>query len=124
MQNTFIIIAAILGLLGVGLGAFGAHALADTLTANGRADTFETANRYHLIHAILLLVIGILLGQFDHSLIQWAGWCTILGIIFFSGSFYILAIFDIPIMGAVAPIGGVAFLLGWGLIALGVWQSS
>lgn len=116
MHKSFIIIAAVMGLLGVALGAFGAHGLESILEANGRTATFETGNRYHMYHSLGLLAIAWLSTLYPVKMIQWAGYLFIAGIFFFSGSLYILAIFDIGIMGAVAPIGGTAFIIGWGLI--------
>ncbi len=128
MARTFILIAAVLGFTGVALGAFGAHALQARLEANDRVDTFQTANRYHLIHTLAILGIGILLslssGMLDSSLLQWAGYSFTIGTLVFSGSLYILAIFNIRIMGAVAPLGGLALLGGWLLLGLASWRAS
>lgn len=124
MDRTFIIIAAVMGAAGVALGAFGAHGLARVFEANGRAGTFGTAVQYHLIHAVVLLVVGLLGSQIDSRYVVWAGWLFVAGIILFSGSLYILAIFDVRIMGAVAPLGGTSFILGWLALALAAWQSS
>lgn len=122
MQKQFITLAALLGATGVALGAFGAHGLAEILEATGRADTFETASRYHMYHALALLGVAWLSTQFSGRLIVWAGYLLVGGVIFFSGSLYILAIFDVGIMGAIAPIGGTAFVLGWVLIGALAWQ--
>lgn len=123
MQRQFIILAAIFGGLGVGLGAFGAHGLADVLAATGRAATFETASRYHMYHALALLGVAWLGTQVTSRAVAWAGYAFVAGIVFFSGSLYVLAIFDVGIMGAVAPIGGTAFVLGWVCIGVAAWQS-
>lgn len=124
MARTFMITAAVVGFLGVALGAFGAHGLSAIFEANGRAGTFDTANQYHMIHALALLGAALLLAhQPDSSLLRWAGWLFIAGMILFSGSLYILAIFDLGIMGAVAPFGGVALLGGWACIGLAAWRS-
>lgn len=122
MHRRFIIIGAILGALGVALGAFGAHGLESILEANGRVDTFETGSRYHIYHSLALLAIAWLSTMYSSKLIQWAGYLFVVGIIFFSGSLYILAIFDIGIMGAIAPIGGTAFIIAWGLLAWVAFQ--
>ncbi|MBZ0295956.1 MAG: DUF423 domain-containing protein [Anaerolineae bacterium] len=123
MHRTFLIIAAILGAVGVTLGAFGAHGLAAVFEANGRAATYDTAVQYHLIHALALFGIGILAERYHHRFLRWAGWLFLAGVILFSGSLYILAIFDVSIMGAIAPLGGTAFIVGWLLMGLAVWQS-
>lgn len=124
MRRKFVMVAALLGFFGVALGAFGAHALESTLESNGRTDTFHTATQYHLIHAIALFCVAWLVEEYPNKLVDWAGYLFIGGIIFFSGSLYVLAIFDLGIMGAVTPIGGTAFLAGWFCIGLTAWQSS
>jgi uncharacterized membrane protein YgdD (TMEM256/DUF423 family) len=124
LSRNFIFIAAILGFLGVALGAFGTHGLTPTLEANSRVDTFETATRYHLYHALALLVVG-LLEQYRPS--RWtrrAGYLFIVGVIVFSGSLYVLAIFNLRAMGAVAPVGGAALLGGWALLAYSAWRNA
>lgn len=118
MRQKFIMIAAMLGFFGVGLGAFGAHALESTLETNGREDTFHTATQYHLIHAVALFV-----DIYPDKRMVWAGYLFTVGVIFFSGSLYLLAIFDWGFMGAIAPIGGTAFLSGWVCIGLAAWNS-
>ena len=122
MSRTWIIAAAIAGGLGVALGAFGAHGLEATLAATGRADTFETASRYHLIHALALLLAGLGGAQLDPRPLRWAGWAFIVGLFLFSGSLYILAVFDLGIMGAIAPLGGAAFIIGWVCVGLAAWR--
>ena len=123
MTRAFTLIAAVLGFLGVALGAFGAHGLQATLDANGHADTFHTATQYHLIHAIALLAVAWLLQQNPQQrLLHWAGWLFTTGVILFSGSLYLLAIFDLSMMGALAPVGGLALLGGWACIAVAAWR--
>jgi len=123
MPKALILLAAIFGALGVALGAFGAHGLSATLEANGRSDTFRTATLYHLIHALAILGAAWVATQVDSSFALYAGYAFAGGIVLFSGSLYVLAIFNIPIMGAVAPFGGVAMIAGWVLIGLAAWQS-
>lgn len=122
MTRTFLLIAAVIGFVGVALGAFGAHGLEATLQANGRADTFETANRYHMIHALALIAVAWLStltpGRWSHI----AGWAFVVGSVLFSGSLYVLAIFDIGFMGAIAPIGGVSLLIGWAALGIAIWH--
>jgi uncharacterized membrane protein YgdD (TMEM256/DUF423 family) len=125
MPRSFILLAAVFAFVGVALGAFGAHGLAATLTANGREGTFRTANLYHMIHALALLGIAWAVTQYpDSSLVMWAGYLFVAGILLFSGSLYILAIFDIGIMGAVAPLGGLALLGGWALLFAAAWRGA
>ena len=107
-------ITGVLGALGVGLGAFGAHGLEAILVENGRLDTFQTAVNYHFFHTLALLGIGILASVKP----QWKGfsftaWCMILGILIFSGSLYVLSLTGITWLGATAPLGGLSFILGW-----------
>ncbi len=97
--------------LAVGLGAFGAHGLEDRLVALDRVDTWETASLYHLIHGLGLFVAAFLGRTAVFRLF-------LVGIIVFSGSLYTLAVTDIGWLGAITPIGGVCFLIGWILLML------
>jgi uncharacterized membrane protein YgdD (TMEM256/DUF423 family) len=122
MQRIFMIIAAIVGCSGVAIGAFGAHGLEATLTANARLDTFNTATLYHLIHALAIAAAAWASSQWPGRYTRWAGWLFLLGIILFSGSLYLLSVFNLRFMGAVAPVGGAAFLAGWACLGLAAWQ--
>jgi uncharacterized membrane protein YgdD (TMEM256/DUF423 family) len=122
-MQQLIILAAIFGALGVGIGAFGAHGLAATLEANGRGETFRTATLYHLIHALALLGAAWVSTQFDSQFVIYAGYAFVAGILLFSGSLYVLAIFNIGIMGAIAPLGGLAMIAGWILLGVATLQS-
>ena len=106
----WIMIGAILGFVSVAAGAFGAHALKAILTAD-RLEIFETAVRYQMYHSLAILVAG-LLGASQ------AAWSFFLGILVFSGSLYLLVLTDRRWFGAVTPIGGVLFLVGWVLLAV------
>lgn len=121
MQTTFLMLASLFGLTGVGLGAFGAHALTAILTANDRLATFQTGVQYHLIHALALFGLAILIGQQPSQFLTIAGWAFTVGILIFSGSLYVLAIADIRWMGAITPLGGVAFLVGWACLFAHAW---
>ena len=107
-------LAGLFGALGVAIGAFGAHALHDTLVRAGRLDTFETAVRYQFYHALAMLAAGVLwaarpeLRALGTTGALWAG-----GIVVFSGSLYALCFTGITKLGAVAPIGGLLLLGGW-----------
>ncbi len=122
MTRRFVLLGAIFAFLGVGFGAFGAHALQATLTANGREATYETAVQYQLIHALALLAAAWVGSQWPGRWSRWAGYLFAAGIVVFSGSLYILAIFDIRFMGAITPLGGVCFLAGWACVGLAAWQ--
>jgi uncharacterized membrane protein YgdD (TMEM256/DUF423 family) len=104
-------IAAIFGFLAVALGAFGAHGLKPTLVALGTTESFEIAVRYQFFHALAMLVLA-RLRPFPAG----AWWCFAVGILVFSGSLYVLALTALKWLGAVTPIGGVAFLAGWLLL--------
>ena len=111
--------AGIFGALGVGLGAFGAHGLRETLLERGMANAWETAVRYHLFHALGLLVISFWFRQNDSrdiSLFTWVARSWMIGIILFSGSLYGLALGGPRWLGPVTPLGGVAFIAGWILL--------
>jgi uncharacterized membrane protein YgdD (TMEM256/DUF423 family) len=105
-------VAAVLGLLGVALGAFGAHALKDRLSVEG-AEWWKTATLYHLIHAAAALATG---GEGGRATA--ATWSFAAGVALFSGSLYAMALTDARWLGAVTPFGGLAFVLGW----LFVWR--
>ena len=122
MAKTFIILGSINMFLTVALGAFGAHGLKSRLPADLMA-VYQTAVQYHGMHALGLLLIGIIahwLGQ--SALINWAGWLLLTGIVLFSGSLYTMSFTGIRMLGAITPFGGVAFLAGWLLLALAAWK--
>jgi uncharacterized membrane protein YgdD (TMEM256/DUF423 family) len=123
MQKIALISGAIFAFLAVAIGAFGAHSLHSVLLANGRADTFETAVKYHMYHALALLIIGILLQFFPARLLEYSVWLFIAGIFIFSGSLYALSLTNIKILGAITPIGGLCFLIAWTLLAISFWKS-
>lgn len=115
MTSTFALrFASILGFLGVALGAFGAHGLKATLTANARLDDWRTATLYHLVHAAVLVAIS--LGE---RVPRAAWWLFTSGIVIFSGTLYALAITNLKWLGAITPVGGLAFLGGWLALAFG-----
>lgn len=123
-MNRAIKTAAILGALAVAIGAFGAHALKPMLIDSGRLSTFETGVEYHFYHVLALLFIGLLQGKSNDKKLKWAASAMIAGIVIFSGSLYVLCLTNIPILGAITPIGGVCFIAGWLLIFLGYKKSS
>jgi uncharacterized membrane protein YgdD (TMEM256/DUF423 family) len=124
MASRFVTIAATLGFFGVVLGAFGAHGLESTLEKYDHVDTFETAARYQMDHALALLGVAWLTTQFPSKFTVYGGYFLTVGTVIFSGSLYILAIFDLEFMGAIAPIGGAALLAGWGCIAYSAWTQA
>lgn len=110
-------VAALLGGLSVAAGAFGAHGLKGYLEPKD-LETFETAARYQMYHALALLGIGLLaLYQGSSPPLQIAGWCFLSGTLIFSGTLYALVLSGIRWLGAITPIGGVLMIVGWGILA-------
>ena len=108
--------------LAVALGAFGAHALKGILTVEEMV-TFQTSNRYHMYHALALLIAGWGAREFNHSLFRRGAWCFIIGMGLFSGSLYILVFSGANWLGMFTPLGGVFLLSGWICLLLGFWRS-
>jgi uncharacterized membrane protein YgdD (TMEM256/DUF423 family) len=124
VDRLFITFAALSGCLAVGLGAFGAHALRDRLSADS-LQVFQTGVSYQMYHALALLAVGILLARFSSQGSTWlsiAGWLFLTGSVLFSGSLYLLSLTGITWLGAITPLGGLAFLLAWLALAIGVWR--
>lgn len=114
MPAPFLFLAALNGFLVVAIGAFGAHALQARLLATGMADTFQTGVHYHMFHTLALLAVGMLaLQNPDAKLLSAAGYLFLLGIVLFSGSLYTLSLSGITWLGAITPLGGLAFLAAW-----------
>jgi uncharacterized membrane protein YgdD (TMEM256/DUF423 family) len=122
MANLFISLAAFCAMLAVAFGAFGAHAL------KGRLDTyalgvFETAVQYHFMHSLALLAVGILALSQPHTvLLKSAGWLFLVGIVIFSGSLYCLSLTGLKWLGAITPLGGLAFIAGWACLTVVGWK--
>ena len=116
-------VTAGLGMLAVMIGAFGAHALKGVLEANGRTDTFHTATQYHFYHVLALLLIYVLGSTGDYEYLKTASILMIAGILIFSGSLYILCVTNISILGAITPLGGLAFIGGWFFLLLSIFKS-
>lgn len=123
MERIFILLGALAAGLAVIGGAFGAHTLEGRVSPD-RLETFTTGVTYQMYHALALLFVGWALTQWTAAPITWAGWCFLAGIVIFSGSLYALVLTDTSWLGAITPIGGIAFIIGWGLLAWGVWQGS
>ncbi|QDV86317.1 DUF423 domain-containing protein [Planctomycetes bacterium TBK1r] len=119
-----LVAAAIAGATGVSLGAFAAHGLEGLLQSQGlepeliakRVGQFETGSRYHLVHAVALLALAAC-GTNASSLIVKSGYLFVAGIVLFSGSLYLLVLTETPWMGAITPLGGVAWIVAWILLA-------
>ena len=123
MHKGFLRAGAFLAMLGIGLGAFGAHGLKKIVDADSVA-VFDTGVRYQVYHSIALLLTGILFGSFQTQRLVWAGRFFIAGIILFSGSLYLLTFFKalgivgLSGLGILTPIGGLGFLAGWLMMLL------
>jgi uncharacterized membrane protein YgdD (TMEM256/DUF423 family) len=109
---------AILTMLSVAIGAFGAHML-ESVISEHYMEVYETGVHYHMVHALGLMIIALAAGQWGESRrLRWAGSLLILGIVLFSGSLYVLSISGIKVLGAITPLGGVSFIAGWICLAL------
>lgn len=129
MKNNFITLAGIIGAITVALGAFGAHALKDKI-APDTLEIYKTAVLYQFIHVLALLAAGILIKFFPNKTMQWAGNLFIAGIVLFSGSLYALVFVlksgngSLGWLGAVTPVGGLCFIIGWLCLALGAKKAA
>jgi uncharacterized membrane protein YgdD (TMEM256/DUF423 family) len=121
-QKNSLLAGAILGGLGVALGAFGAHALKAMLTETGRLDTFELAVRYEFYHAFALLVTGLAQQFIDSKFLKTAAGFFFFGSILFSGSLYAVCLTDTTVFAMATPLGGVLLIIGWLLLALGIYS--
>ncbi|HEY9846401.1 MAG TPA: DUF423 domain-containing protein [Candidatus Caenarcaniphilales bacterium] len=119
MSQIFLTTAAISGGLSVAAGAFAAHALAKHLT-RPMLEIFETAARYQMYHALVLVLVALLLSRalIPQPALVVAGWAFITGMVLFCGSLYALSLTNVHWLGAVTPVGGLAFLVGWGCLAI------
>ncbi len=118
----FLLLGALSGVTGVALGAFAAHGLRGYLT-DEMLNIFEVGVRYQIYHAVALLVVALAVDRWPRGEFAVAGWCFVFGTVVFSGSLYGLSLSGVRWLGAVTPIGGLAFLLGWLGIAWGAWKA-
>ena len=117
MDRLFFTLGSLSGLIAVAAGAFGAHGLRARLTPDLLA-VFETAARYQMYHALALLAVAWAVTRWPTPLVSWAGWLFVAGTVIFSGSLYALALTGVRWLGAITPLGGVAFLVGWACLLL------
>lgn len=118
MGQLFLALAALSGFFAVALGAFGAHALKQRLSADMLA-VYETAVQYHFYHTLALVAVALLaIYGVQGSLLKASGWLFFVGLILFSGSLYALALSGVKILGAITPLGGLCFLAGWLCLAV------
>ncbi len=122
ISKIFLTLAPILAALSVAAGAFASHALKEKISEKALS-IFETGAKYQMYHALALLLVALLLSQekITQSWLTGAGFAFMLGITLFSGSLYALSLTGIKWLGAITPLGGVAFLVGWGCLAIAPW---
>ena len=121
MSKQILMTASILLALAVALGAFGAHGLKAHLSTE-MLQTYKTGIEYHFYHALGLLFIGVLSISYPSGLLNWSAILLAIGIVFFSGSLYVLSISGIKWIGAITPLGGLCFIAGWVLLFVAVWK--
>ncbi|NEO01798.1 MAG: DUF423 domain-containing protein [Moorea sp. SIO3I7] len=123
MTRIFLAIASILGGLSVAAGAFASHALKEKLTERA-LEIFQTGARYQMYHALALMLVALLLSRAEvaQTPLTLAGSAFITGIAIFSGSLYALSLTGIKWLGAIAPLGGAALILGWGCLAIAAFS--
>lgn len=118
-RSPLIAIGALNAALAVAAGAFGAHGLRERLEPRA-LEIFETGARYQMYHALAMILAGLLAARFTGA--TTAGWLFLAGIAIFSGSLYALSLTDVKVLGAITPLGGVAFLAGWSWLAWSAWR--
>ena len=125
MHKKFLLIASVSGILGVAIGAFGAHGLKKIIQP-GDFSIFQTGVQYQMYHTFALLATGILYEKFRNQWIRWSGVCFIVGILLFSGSLYMITLlkaYSVAVsngIGIITPIGGLFFIMGWMCMLIGV----
>ncbi len=119
-----LLIASLSGMLAVGLGAFGAHALKSLLLQNNRWDTYELAVRYHFYHTLALLAIAIFMDRVSTRWLSYAALSMLVGIVLFSGSLYLLALLNETAFAIATPFGGGFLLVGWGFLFYAGWKNA
>jgi uncharacterized membrane protein YgdD (TMEM256/DUF423 family) len=123
MERLFFVLGSVSAGLAVALGAFGAHALKARLTPEMLA-VYETGVRYQMAHALALLAVAWAITRWPGNAIVSAGWLFVAGTVLFSGSLYVLSLTGVRGWGAVTPIGGLAWLVGWACLAWGAYQGA
>ena len=118
MKSGFLFLGAISALIGVGMGAFGAHGLKAILSPD-MLTVYQTGVTYQMWHALGLISIALISQQVPESkLLSWAGWLMFIGILLFSGSLYLMVLLNLKWLGMITPLGGVSFITAWVLIAI------
>jgi len=122
MGKLLVAIGALSGLVSVAAGAFGAHALKGRLS-DYHLGVFETAARYEMFHALALILIGMMAQSQPRTALTAAGVSMVAGTLVFCGSLYLLALTDMRWLGAITPLGGLGFMVGWALLAFAVLKT-
>ena len=123
MERVFFIIGSLSAFIAVALGAFATHGLKNRLSQE-MVDIFDVGVRYHFYHALALLAVAWASSRWPRVEVAAAGWLFLAGTVIFSGSLYLLSLTGVRWLGAITPIGGVAFLLGWLGLIWGVWKGA
>ena len=129
MHKTFLQLAALLGAVSVAFGAFGAHAL-KKMVSEAAVNIFETGVRYQFYHVFALALVGILYRDFSNKWMLWAGNSFLIGMLLFCGSLYVLTYIkavdktNLNWIGAITPLGGLAFIAGWVCMFVGLYRAS
>lgn len=124
MAKHYLMAAALSGFIAVALGAFGAHGLKQRLSADLLA-VYQTGVQYHFYHTFALLAVGLLMLHMPaNASLRWSGILFVAGIVIFSGSLYVLSLTGVKWLGAITPLGGVAFLVAWLLLARAAWTGA
>jgi len=127
MHKTFLPLGAFSGAIAVALGAFGAHGLKQIVSTDA-VTVFQTGVQYQMYHTLALLVVAVIYDRLPNRLIMWAGYFFSFGILFFSGSLYLITVLKVAgktvpsVVGALTPVGGLAFILGWLCLLIGVFK--
>ena len=121
MSKTILLTGSAFLVLAVVVGAFGAHALKGKLS-DDMMEVYKTGVEYHFYHALGLLLIGVLSLHFPSGLINWSALFLSIGVILFSGSLYLMAVTGVKWLGAITPLGGLCFIVGWILLFITVWR--
>lgn len=123
MAKSILLMAAISGVLAVAIGAFGAHGIKGRVAAELLV-VYQTGVQYHFYHSLALLAAGLLLLHYPQaSLLFWSGLMFVAGIVLFSGSLYLLVLTDTRWLGAITPLGGLAFIAGWLSMAVAIYRN-
>ncbi|MCR9254144.1 MAG: DUF423 domain-containing protein, partial [bacterium] len=122
--KNILVAGAVLSGLAVAIGAFGAHGLQPVLTENGSTETFKTGVLYHIFHGLGVIATGLIYHITKQKLVAISGWMFLSGVILFSGSLYMLSISSLKFFGPITPIGGVFFIIGWIMLALGIKKAN